>query len=64
MVPYLSQNVKQIITTHYRDCAEKKKKANVSNLINKYNPDAVVFIINESAFFHSSAKSLFRNLKY
>lgn len=64
MVPYLSQNVKQIITTHYRDCAEKKKEANVSKLINKYNPDAVVLIINESAFFHSSAKSLFRNLKY
>lgn len=64
MVPYLSQNVKQIITTHYRDCAEKKKEANVSKLINKYNPDAVILIINESAFFHSSAKNLFKNLKY
>lgn len=64
MIPYLSQNIKTIVSTHYRDCAEKKKNTNVANLINKYNPDAVILIINETAFFHNSAKSLFKNLKY
>lgn len=64
MVPYLSQNIKQIVSTHYRDCAENKKDVNIQKLLKKYNPDAVVLIMLEGGFFHSKAESLFKNLKY
>ena len=64
MVPYLSQNIKTIISTHYRDCAEKKKSVNITKLIEKYNPDAVILIMLEGGFFHSKAESLFKNIKY
>lgn len=64
MIPYLSQIVKQIIITHYSTCAENKKETNVQKLIQKYNPDAVILIINESAFFHYPSQNLFNKLKY
>lgn len=64
MVPYLSQNVKKIITTHYRDCIENKKEVNTQKLFKKYDPDAVVLIINETNFFHSSSENIFHNLKF
>lgn len=64
MVPYLSQNIKTIISTHYRDCAENKKEVNITKLLEKYNPDAVILIMLEGGFFHSNADSLFKNIKY
>ncbi|PWM76475.1 MAG: hypothetical protein DBY32_10065 [Phascolarctobacterium sp.] len=64
MVPYLSQNVKQIVSTHYRDCAEKKKEINMPKLLKKYDPNAVVLIMVEGGFFHSKSDNLFKNLKF
>ena len=64
MIPYLSQNINKVTATHYSRVAGKKKEINMNKLIKKYKPNAVVLIINEATFFHSSAKNLFRNLKY
>lgn len=64
MMPYLSQNIKSIILTHYRECAKNKKEINVAKLLEKYNPDAIVLEMLEDSFFHSREKSLFKNIKF
>ena len=64
MVPYLSQNINQITSTHYSRVAGNKKEVNMNKLINKYKPNAVVLIINEATFFHSNASYLFKMLKF
>ncbi len=64
MMPYLSQKVSKIISTHYRDCAEKKKKVEISRLMEQYNPDVVVLEIVGSGFFHSQGNNNFKNMVF
>lgn len=64
MIPYLSQNINEIISTHYTRVAGKKKEVNIKKLINKHKPNAIVLIINEATFFHSNANYIFKNIKY
>lgn len=37
MVPYLSQNIKQVIVTHYRECIEKKSEVSIPKLLKNMN---------------------------
>ena len=64
MMPYLSQKVSRIVSTHYRDCAEKKKKVEVNRLLEQYNPDVVVLEIVGNGFFHSKGNNNFKNMVY
>ena len=64
MVPYLSQHLHTIILTHYRDCKKNKKEVNITKLIKKYKPNAIILMINEAQFYHPSSKNIFQNIKY
>lgn len=64
MMPYLSQKVSTIISTHYRECAEKKKKVEVNRLIKQYNPDVVVLEIVGNGFYRSKGDTNFKNMVF
>lgn len=64
MMPYLSQKISKIISTHYRNCAEKKKKVEINRLMEKYNPDVVVLEIVGNGFFHSKGDTNFKNMVF
>lgn len=64
MMPYLSQKISKIITTHYRDCAEKKKKVEIGRLLEQYNPDVVILEIVGNGFFHSKGDNNFKNMVF
>ena len=57
MVPYLSQYVSTVVSTHYRDCKGKKKDVDLKTLIAKYKPDYVMLEILGNAFYASSDKN-------
>ena len=64
MTPYLSQNVSELILTHYRDCAGQKKNVDIPKLIKTYKPDAIVLTIYEDVFFRRPFKQNFSKIKY
>lgn len=64
MIPYLSQNINQIVLSNYNTIAGRKKDVNINKLIKNYKPDVITLIINEGAFFNHSNKELFGKLKY
>lgn len=57
MVPYLSQYVSTVVSTHYRDCKGKKKDVDLKTLIAKYKPDYVMLEILGNVFYASSDKN-------
>lgn len=56
MVPYLSQYVSTVVSTHYRDCADRKKEVDLKRLIDQYKPDYVMLEMVGNAFYASNDK--------
>ena len=63
IVPYLSQNIRQTITTHYHDCYANKKAVDIPKLLKKYHPDVIIFLVYEDIFFRRDFKSNFNNIR-
>lgn len=63
MGPYITQGVSKTIFTHYRSCFGKKKEVDVEELINKYNPNAIIFMMYEDDFFRQSYEYNFSKIK-
>lgn len=55
MAPYLIQYASTVVSTHYRDCAGKKKEVNLSKLIAKYKPDIVLLEILGNSFYQGNS---------
>ncbi len=55
MAPYLIQYASKIVSTHYRDCAGRKKEVNLARLIAKYQPDVVLLEILGNSFYQADS---------
>ena len=55
MAPYLVQYASTVVSTHYRDCAGKKKEVNLAKLIAKYKPDIVLLEILGNSFYQENS---------
>lgn len=55
MAPYLIQYASTVVSTHYRDCAGKKKEVNLAKLIAKYKPDIVLLEILGNSFYQGDS---------
>lgn len=55
MAPYLVQYASTVVSTHYRDCAGKKKEVNLAKLISKYKPDIVLLEILGNSFYQENS---------
>ena len=55
MAPYLVQYASTVVSTHYRDCAGKKKEVNLAKLIAKYKPDIVLLEILGNSFYQGNS---------
>ena len=64
MMPYVSQKVKRIISTHYRDCVDKKKSVDIGRLMKQYKPDVVVLEMGGPGFFNSKGDTNFKNMVF
>lgn len=51
MSPYLIQYASTIVSTHYRECVDKKKEVNLAKLIARYQPDIVLLEILGNSFY-------------
>lgn len=55
MAPYLIQYASTVVSTHYRDCAGKKKEVNLAKLIVRYKPDIVLLEILGNSFYQGNS---------
>lgn len=62
MTTYMSQHISNMVHTHFRDHAGKKKNTNLKYLINKYKPDLVILEISSPTFFNSAKDTVFSNI--
>lgn len=62
MKPYLIQDIETIIYSHSRDIRKPKESINVEYMLNRYNPDIVVFTKMEAFFFWESYEAMLGNM--